>query len=115
MKRIVLLLALAICVAIPACSDGDKPADDQSPGSDGRTGVVVDKRYDPAVTKQSRTCASYTTNKNGVRNCTRYTTKTVTTDDADWILVIRWDDGKTEDVDVEQAEYDKYQFGQAYP
>lgn len=114
MKPVAIMLALAFVLAVPACREKEE-ANPQPANSEARTGIVVDKRFDPAVTTQSRTCASYTTNKKGVRTCARYTTKAVTTDDADWILVVQWSDGGKEDVDVEQAEYDRYQVRQAYP
>lgn len=120
MKSKASTLLVALVLALLGCGGGtkgdsggaEKPND--SP-AENRTGVVEDKRYDPPVVKSTRKCAAYTTNKKGMRTCARYDTQKTTTDDADWVLVIKWSDGTTGEVDVEKAEYDKYSKGQAYP
>lgn len=66
------------------------------------SGVVVEKDYDQASSKQK--CSK----SNGKRKC-----KTVQ-ESADYDLTVKTDDGKTREVDVTKSVYDSIQVGDRY-
>ena len=101
-RTVRLATATLLLAALTACGD-DAPAKVDSEDYAGAPQAVADKRVDPEVTDLK--C----TKKDKKHRCVSW--KPVVTDDRDWVLVLA--DGTN--VDVDEAEFNRYQKGQTYP
>jgi hypothetical protein len=118
MRRAIAALALVLAT-LAGCGDDPAPATD----SEDYTGTpqgITSKRVDEPVygTRTKYKTETYCKVKKANGTCKTYATRKVAdgtetyeVDDRDWVLVLA--DGT--EVDVDQAEYDRYQVGATYP
>ena len=116
-----LIAAAVLALALTGCGgDGDASAKADSEDYTGAPQAVASKRVDEPVygTRDKYKTETYCKAKKTNGTCKTYATRRVKDgteryemDDRDWVLVLA--DGT--EVDVDQAEYDRYQVGGVYP
>jgi len=123
MRRRVLVGALCAMLALVGCGGNpriDRPATTDSEDYTGQPQAIASKRVDEPVmgTRTKYKNETYCVTKKANGTCKTWGsrrvvdgTETYEVDDRDWVLVLT--DGT--EVDVDQAEYDRYQVGATYP